>query len=58
LAADKRNLEVVRLLLEHGASTKVIDSIGFAPGERSRDPQATMFIREYADRAMSGEVGK
>ncbi|KAJ5208070.1 hypothetical protein N7449_002449 [Penicillium cf. viridicatum] len=51
LAADTRNLEMARLLLENGASTKIKDSIGNTPSERSRDAEVTMLIRNWADQA-------
>ncbi|CAI7566010.1 unnamed protein product [Penicillium discolor] len=45
LAADTRDFEIARLLLQSGASTKIKDSIGYTPSERSRDPEVTMLIR-------------
>ncbi|OQD97576.1 hypothetical protein PENVUL_c082G09221 [Penicillium vulpinum] len=51
LAADTRNLEIARLLLENGASTKIKDSIGYTPSECSRDKEVTMLIRNRADQA-------
>ncbi|CAI7591790.1 unnamed protein product [Penicillium glandicola] len=44
---------LARLLLENGASPTIKDSIENTPGGKSRDPQVTMLIRDYEDRAAS-----
>lgn len=56
VAADTGSLEMTRLLLGNGASTKIKDSIGNTPRDRSRDLQVTMLIRGYEDRA--GSAGR
>lgn len=46
---------MARLLLEHGASTKIKDSIGYTPSERSRGAEVTMLIRNWADQAAASD---
>lgn len=46
---------MARLLLQSGASTKIKDSIGYTPSERSRDPKVTMLIRNWADQAVTSD---
>ncbi|KAJ5409651.1 uncharacterized protein N7487_004010 [Penicillium crustosum] len=54
-AADTRNFEMARLLLQNGASIKIKDSIGNTPSDRSRNPEVTMLIRNWADQAAASD---